>query len=329
MSLRHRVGALIYDWPRFLRTVAFGDWLLMRNRGEVIAGDGRGVRCQWEFTSDLHIADVYPAAGRVLMRRALRRWPIVLRDTPQQTGSPRVSFLIGHRGLERLPNLLATLRSIAGQSIPVECIVVEQSARREIEGALPPWVRYVHTPVTGEAYCRAATFNAAVRMMRGEVLIAHDNDMLVPAAYAAEVLARVDEGWQFVDPKRFIFYLTETDSRAIFHGAPLRGDHATTIVQNLKGGSIAATRAAYMAIGGFDEEFVGWGGEDNEFWGRAHAHGRVYEYGYLPLVHLWHRAQPGKHDPDAPPVKRFYDVREIAAEERIARLRSTNFSNEK
>jgi hypothetical protein len=329
MSLRHRLGALIYDWPRFLRTVAFGDWMLMRNRRERIVSDGRGVRCEWEYTSDLHIADVYPGAGRSLMRKALRRWPIVLGDAPQQTGNPRVSFLIGHRGLERLPNLLATLRSIAGQSIAVECIVIEQSAQREIESVLPAWVRYLHTPVTGEAYCRAATFNAAVRMARGEVLIAHDNDMLVPAAYAAEVLARADEGWQFVDPKRFIFYLTEADSRALFDGVPLRDDQAATVVQNLKGGSIAATREAYLAIGGFDEDFVGWGGEDNEFWERAHAYGRVYEYGYLPLVHLWHRAQPGKHDAEAPAVKRYYDVREIAAEERIARLRSTNFSNEK
>jgi GT2 family glycosyltransferase len=330
MSLRHRLGALIYDWPRFLRHVAFGDWMLMRNRRETIVTDGRGVRCEWEYTTDLHIAEVYPSTGRALMRRALRRWPIVLRDAPARTENPKVSFLIGHRGLERLPNLLATLRSIAGQDVAVECIVVEQSATREIEGALPSWVRYLHTPVAGDlAYCRAATFNAAVRMARGEVLIAHDNDMLVPARYAAEVLARANEGWRFIDPKRFIFYLDERDSRALFDGGRLRDDRAATVVQNLKGGSIGVTREAYLAIGGFDEEFVGWGGEDNEFWERAHAHGRVYEYGYLPLVHLWHRAQPGKHDSEAPAVRRYYDVRAIAAEERIARLRSTNFSNEK
>ena len=131
-----------------------------------------------------------------------------------------------------------------------------------------------HTPVApGFEYCRSATFNAAVPIARGEVIVAHDNDMLVPERYAAEVLARAREGWHFIDLKRFIFYLSEADSRAIFDGAPLRNDHITKIVQNLKGGSIAATRDAYIAIGGFDEDFVGWGGEDLEFWERARAYG--------------------------------------------------------
>jgi GT2 family glycosyltransferase len=329
MSLRQRLGALAYDWPRFLRHGLLGDANLMRNRREAIVSDGRGVRCDWMYTSELHLANVHPRASRVLLRRSLAKWPIVLRDAPAPSSTPAISFLIGHRGLERLPNLLATLRSIAGQSgVAVECIVIEQSAEREIATALPAWVRYLHTPVApGFDYCRAATFNEAVKIARGEVIIAHDNDMLVPQRYASEVLARVREGWQFIDLKRFIFYLTEGDSRAIFESsrerAALRRDHTTTIVQNLKGGSIAATKQAYLAIGGFDEDFVGWGGEDLEFWERARAGGRVYEFGYLPIVHLWHRAQAGKVDRDgAPALRRYEELRAVAPEERIRRLRS-------
>jgi N-terminal domain of galactosyltransferase len=323
VSLRHRLGALVHDWPRFLRHGLAGDVNRMRNRAEEIVSDGRGVRCDWLYTSEIHLANVYAMTSRMLLRRSLTNWPITLRDAPLQVEAPKVSFLIGHRGMERLPNLLATLRSIAGQrDVPVECIVVEQSATREIEAALPSWVRYLHTPMARDFdYCRAATFNEAVRMARGEVIIAHDNDMLVPERYAAEVLARACEGWQFIDLKRFIFYLTEDDTRAMFAGAPLRHDHATTIVQNLKGGSIAATRDAYLAIGGFDESFVGWGGEDLEFWERARAYGRVYEFGYLPIVHLWHRAQPGKVDRDAPALRRYEELRAVPPDERIRRLR--------
>jgi hypothetical protein len=312
MSFRHRLGALLYDWPRFLRHGVLGDPNFVRNRDESIATDGRGVRCDWRFTSELHIANVYPRTADTLLRRTLHNWPIDLRDAPATAGEPRVSFLIGHRGLERLPNLLETLRSIAGQSEAIECIVIEQSPRREIESALPSWVRYLHTPVAPDFdYCRAATFNEAVRMARGEVVIAHDNDMLVPRRYAAEVLDRVQEGAHFVDLKRFIFYRSET------------GDRVTSVVQNLKGGSIAATKEAYLAIGGFDEGFVGWGGEDLEFWERARAHGRVYQYGYLPIVHLWHRAQPGKVAGDgAPALRRYEELRAIAPEERIRRLRA-------
>jgi GT2 family glycosyltransferase len=313
MSLRTQLGAFLYDWPRFLRHIG-GDWEQIRNRDETLLSDGRGVICQWEFSSELHIARVSPFAARWLFRRAFADWPIARRDALQEPiRAPEVSFIIGHRGLERLPNLLETLRSIAGQDgAAIECIVVEQSASREVEGQLPPWVRYVHTPVPPDMpYCRSATFNAGAAVARGEVLILHDNDILVPERYAAEVLARVREGARFVDLKRFLFYLAEDET-------------LTSIEQNLQGGSIAATRQAYAAVGGFDEGFIGWGGEDNDFRERAHALGGVYAFGYLPMIHLWHPPQPGKRDAAAPAVRRYWEeIRHIPAEERIRRLTKT------
>jgi len=312
MSVRHKLGALVHDWPRFLRHIG-GDWTLIRNRNETVVSDGRGARCDWVFGSDLHIAKVYPLAARMLMRRAFRDWPMVLRDEPERVpDAPEVSFLIGHRGTSRLANLQSTLRSIAGQSgVGTECIVVEQSAMPEIRDALPSWVRYLHTPVApGADYCRAATFNAAARIARGSILIPHDNDMLAPARYAAEVADRVRQGAAFVDAKRFIFYLDETEKRI------------ETVVQNVKGGSIAATKEAYAAIGGFDEDFVGWGGEDLEFWERARVHGNVYEFGWLPFIHTWHAPQEGKlQGSDAPAQQRYEAMRNVPPAERTARLR--------
>lgn len=319
MSLKVKLGALVYDWPRFL---AARDWVRMRNRRERLSLDGRGARCEWEYTSDLHIATVFPSAGARLMRRAFRDWPVVLRDAPPPATAPRVSFVIGHRGVNRLPHLLATLRSIAGQEdAAVECIVVEQSPSREIENALPSWVRYIHQPVAGD-YNRSATLNEGARQARGEVLVLHDNDMICPARYASEVLARAGEGWEFQQLKRFTFYLGEADTKRVFETGMIRTDLPSTVVQNLHGASIAASRDAYFAVGGFDESFVGWGGEDNEFWDRAATTGRVYAFGYLPFLHLWHAPQPGKlRGNDAPAVRRWHELKHVPAEERIRRLR--------
>jgi len=324
LSLRHRLGAIAYDWPRFLRHIG-GDWKLIRNRAETVTSDGRGVRCHWEFGSDLHIAKVYPLSARWLMRRVLAACPVSFRDEPTPiAAAPRVSFLIGHRGLERLPQLLATLRSLAAQrDVTIECIVVEQSARREIESKVPSWVRYIHTPVDlAQEYCRAATFNTGARLARGEVLILHDNDMVVPEHYGAHVVALATEGWKFMDLKRFIFYLNEEDTRAMLAGQPLQKGFAATVVQNLHGGSIAVTTKAFFEVGGFDEDFVGWGGEDLEFWQRAGEYGDAYAFGFLPFVHLWHPAQKGKEHRDTPAMRRLSESLRTPAAERIKRLRA-------
>jgi len=310
-SPRTIAGALLYDAPRF-ETHLRGRWERIRNRRETITLEpgGRGVRCEWRWSSTLHYCNVFPAAAERLRRRAFGEWPIVREDEPVTRGEPVVSFVIGHRGTERLPLLLETLRSIAGQAeVPIECIVVEQTAAPVARAALPAWVRWVHQPIERDdlPYSRSATFNEGVRHARGRVLVLHDNDMLVPAAYAREIARRVDAGFDAIDLKRFIFYLDE------------RGARCEKVVQNLRGGSVAITREAYLGIGGFDEEFVGWGAEDNDFWDRAETR-RTSTFGYLPIVHLWHAAQPEKGDRNAPAVVRYQELERIPAAERIRRL---------
>lgn len=324
MSLKVKLGALLHDVPRFVRTTSTPrGWVAMRNRNERITLDQRGARCEWLYTSDLHIANAFPRAGARLMRKAFADWPIVLRDAPVSAREPEVSFVIGHRGGARLPHLLATLRSIAGQrNAGVECVVVEQSERPEIEAQLPAWVRYVHTPTSETAYNRAWTLNEGARQASGEVLVLHDNDMICPADYASETLARAREGWSFLQLKRFTFYLNRSDTDRVFATGDVPTDLPSTIVQNLHGASIAARRDAYFDVGGFDESFIGWGGEDNEFWDRAETTGRVYGFGYLPFIHLWHAPQPAKQlGPEAPAVRRWHELKNVPAENRIRDLR--------
>ncbi|MGH9421611.1 MAG: galactosyltransferase-related protein, partial [Thermoanaerobaculia bacterium] len=95
---------------------------------------------------------------------------------------------------------------------------------------------------------------------------------------------------------------------------------AALAVQNLVGGSVFARRDAYDAIGGFDESFVGWGGEDNDFFDRAGVYGGLYRFSYLPVLHLEHPPQPGKASATTGAIRRYRVMETIDPAERIARL---------
>lgn len=141
----------------------------------------------------------------------------------------------------------------------------------------------------------------------------HDNDMLVPRRYAAEHCRCGEAGFEVMNLKRLTFYL----GRQATEETLARG----RLVGSCQGGSLAITADALEAIGGLDEGFSGWGGEDNEFWERACTR-RVWPWGSLPLVHLWHAPQPEKRAGEvAPAQQRYVDVTQCPAADRIARLR--------
>lgn len=332
-TLKQIVGSGLLDVPRFEWRL-HSSWLRICNRSERLtaSADGRGVACDWQWTSDLHAPKVFPSLGVRLMARCMRDWPVVFAPAPQERGGEiQVSFIVGHRGRERLPLLLATLATVAAQrGVSCECIVVEQSNQGEIANLLPPWVRYLHTPLPAPAmaYCRSWAFNVGARAARGRLLVFHDNDMLIPQAYASEAWARSQEGYEVVNLKRFIFYLTEAHSGAICGGdRRLSAAPAEAIMQNAEaGGSIVVSRDAFFAIGGYDEAFVGWGGEDNEFWQRALTR-KVWQYAYLPLAHLWHAPQPDKEKLDRQSASQFAQRSSVPPDRRIGELAQRGFGD--
>ena len=337
-STKQKLGALLYDFPRYAKQMWISrandefPWIAVHNRDEQLSfGPGNlGARCEWKWTSDLHLAKVFPALGLKLMRRALSEQPVILKETLSNSSrEPDVSFIIGHRGRHRLPHLLATLQTIAAQSeVNIECMVVEQSAIPEVRESLPDWVRYVHSPSpdTQTAYCRSLAFNVGACSARGAVLVLHDNDLLVPQSYAAEILKRFQEGYEVINLKRFIFYLSQDHSQRVFSSGQLHLDHPPeSVMQNAEGGgSLAVSREVYLALGGFDEAFVGWGGEDNEFWERAQTRS-LWPYGYLPFIHLWHENQPEKYKEERKAAKLLELRSALPAEKRIEELRERNF----
>jgi hypothetical protein len=261
------------------------------------------------------------------MRRALSEHPVggAVASRGRREG-PLVSFVIGHRGSERLPLLWAVLASIAAQEhSAVECVVVEETCSGDRPSILPSWVRHVRVSVADgrERYRKSRSFNLGARAAKGEVLVFHDGDILVPRDYSTTVCARTASGSEIVDLKRYLFYLTSLHTDELLQRrAELTTLPPDMVVQNAPGGTIAVSRSAFEAIGGFDEQFEGWGGEDLEFMERA-ATRRLDRFASLPFVHLWHAAQAGKTpQKETPGMALYRNLTTIPPDERIQALRA-------
>jgi glycosyltransferase involved in cell wall biosynthesis len=250
-----------------------------------------------------------PSLGKQLLNKCLNKSFFEMKEHRELDIDIEVSVLIGHRGIERLPLLLSTLRSIASQiEVGLECIVIEQDKIPRIKQYLPPWVKYLflktHTDST--TYNRSAAFNLGAEYASGRILLLHDNDMLVPNTYCKSILCIANRGYDAINTKRYVFYMSCSDTERIIRSTnSIAGSTPDYIIQNLEaGGSMAITRRAYIKLGGMDEEFVGWGGEDIELWKRCSLL-RRWIWGYEPIVHLWHQSQPLKERIDNPNIERI------------------------
>jgi hypothetical protein len=118
---KNHLGVWMKDRWRYERALrgASPAYLALANRHEQLepAPDGLGQACLWQYTSRLHAPGIQPHLAQRLLRRCLADAPIGQGSSPsppsRPTTDPDLSVLIGHRGLERLPLLLATLKSLA------------------------------------------------------------------------------------------------------------------------------------------------------------------------------------------------------------------------
>lgn len=336
-SLRQKLGALVFDAPAYLFRLALSKlgmrnaWLLIRNRQEAVITSRApfGVNCQWQWTSDLYLPKIFTLFSQLLIKQALSSSDFGFSETPnlpKENEAAEVCFVIGHRGRSRLPLLLKTIESIASQQgCTIECVVVEYDNQSTLKNALPNWVRYLHKSPEkkDQKYNRALAFNIGAQATQSNCVIFHDNDLLISKSYAAESLKLVQAGFDFVNLKRFIFYLSPASSEALRLNAQLNGKlEIESIMQNAEGGgSIACSLTAFKAIGGFDQRFIGWGGEDNEFWERAQTK-NVWLFGNQCLIHQWHEAQSEKEDLDKAPTLALY--RELSAQSPKDRIKWLN-----
>ncbi|HVJ75794.1 MAG TPA: galactosyltransferase-related protein [Casimicrobiaceae bacterium] len=208
----------------------------------------------------------------------------------------------GAPGSERRANLDAVLAWLA-RTPEIEVVVVEQDTHPRL---LPPLAHdgaRVVFAYNGGPFNKAWGLNVGARASAGGVLLFGDADVIVPGGLGAAAALCADRG-QLVKPYLELVDLGPDESARVRELGPAaapgrdpagprnRDGIGERLV--LCGGWFAIRRDAFAALGGFDERFVGWGGEDDAMTIKVErARLATYELDGEPALHLWHpRALP-------------------------------------
>jgi hypothetical protein len=307
-------------------------WLDLCNRHQRIIYDpvSGGRICDWTGSSLLTAARVFPRVGARLLEKCLAEWPMQLVDAAPawpRAPAPRVSFIlpVGGSG-DRIPHFHLSAASLLAQiDCPCEIIVVECSVKACYGPAVPKGCIYEHISADPqvEGYNKSAAMNVGVQLARADVVVLLDADMIIPARLAAWLAERFERNSNLAAMRfaRLIFNFDEADSRAIDPSGPLVVPEGIQFVNQNTPMPLAIRKSAYERIGGHDESFVGWGGEDVEFLSRLQTLS-CSEGGRVPIVHVWHPFAPQKANGHRN-LNRLNRALCLAPEVRIARLRNS------
>lgn len=144
---------------------------------------------------------------------------------------------------------------------------------------------------------KSRAINRLVLEAKTDILFIHDADVIIAAQTLDLCRHLLSTGLDYVRAFRYVYRLTPEYTRELLNSPPstllrLHPKIYSKASSNAPGGLFCLTRRMWDTIGGFDERFEGWGGEDSTFrkclWLLSP---RTRKLGG-PLYHLWHNNDP-------------------------------------
>jgi GT2 family glycosyltransferase len=239
-------------------------------------------------------------ASKKILREGTTYMPNHIEADPKKRGD-NICICIGHRNStpDRLSNTLSVVDYYKSVCPEADIIVVEQDTSPALQPHLRKDVRYVLAHNKG-SYNRSWAFNIGAKMTDRPVIACMDNDVIIkPHTIFHAADEKIMSGefdvyrpyWKFLD----LDARRTNDFKQAFRFGwkdselPSRCGH----LEWMMGGCSFAKRDKFLEIGGFNEKFRGWGGEDDEFGSRARkllrvgkvVQGDLYDFN---LYHLYH-----------------------------------------
>jgi predicted glycosyltransferase involved in capsule biosynthesis len=175
-----------------------------------------------------------------------------------------LSYIIGYRHkADRLINLRKTIDWLRCFS-NIEIIIVEQDRWSKIDHLSLP-VKLINIK-SDSSYNRSWGFNVGLKYAQSDIIAFGDSDLIMNQDDFINAINEL-KNYEMISPYNSVIDLTAQESGLSYKdiisiNRPGRGQNDNQLI-NICGGISLFTRQAIEKIGGWSEEFFGWGGEDD------------------------------------------------------------------
>lgn len=203
-----------------------------------------------------------------------------------------VPYRNDHSGHRRI-NAEAVLSWLSG--LGTSLVLSEHSAEPDSKLSVPKGVRRIHTFSEG-AFNKAQACNAGFASTTADVIAFVDADTVMDSRIFKAALTRVGNRDEVIRPFGSLDDLTPQETETYLASDTLpksaqtqRNDLRSGDTIPLCGGIVVLQRQRYFSVGGFDERFQGWGGEDDALsYALARTGATLRVVRAEPAFHLWH-----------------------------------------
>jgi len=174
------------------------------------------------------------------------------------------TYIIGYRHKpDRLQNLRRTLDWINGFR-GVQVLLIEQDKHSKISHLKLP-CKHIFVK-SDKPYNRSWAFNIGIKYTQTDIVAFGDSDLIMEPNDLIEGLKALDD-YDMVSPYSSVLDLTPQESnlpleQMVKINRPGRGETDNQKI-NISGGISLFRTLAVKKIGGWSEDFIGWGGEDD------------------------------------------------------------------
>ena len=224
-------------------------------------------------------------------------------------GQPSLSVIVSCSADRYVPRLLRCLHAIHGQigvnhaNIEIVISAVHRHGRSEKTTNLQHVAqqynaKFVEGRYNNSAFNLAFSRNFGATHSNGEVLCFIDADIILDPEMVKFALAALTTANHVVS---LVAYMPKSTGMLAYQSTDVANFRA--LVQDGKlgergfGGCVFMYRSAFFAVGGYDEQFVGWGGEDTDMCRRLERMGvpqinLTEKYGVLAMISGIHKSAP-------------------------------------